>query len=157
MQFNPDKCEVIRITNRKSKKLTVPYSIHNSVLREVKAAKYLRVTIDDRLTWNEHVDAVAKKASSTRAFLQRNINRCPRNIKEVCYKTFVRPTVEYAATVWDTTSARNIQTIEQVQRRAARFVTSRYTRDDSPTAMVAELGWLSLAHRWASARVLMMY
>ena len=89
MQFNPDKCEVIRITNRKSKKLTVPYSIHNSVLREVKAAKYLGVTIDYRLTWNEHVVTVVKKANSTRAFLQRNINRCPRNIYEACYKTFV--------------------------------------------------------------------
>ena len=67
---------------------------------------------------------------------------------------FVRPTVEYAATVWDPASARNIQAIEHVQRWAARFVTSRYPKDDSPTAMVAELGWLSLAHRQASARVL---
>ena len=39
-----DKYEVIQINNRKSK-LTVPYSIHNSVIREVKAAKYLGVTI----------------------------------------------------------------------------------------------------------------
>ena len=55
MQINPDKCGVIRITNRKSKNLTVPYSIHNSVLLEVKAAKYLGVTIDDRLTWDERL------------------------------------------------------------------------------------------------------
>ena len=99
----PNQCEVTRITNRESKKLTVPYSIQHDVLGEVKAAKsaYLGVAIDDRLTWNKHVDTVVKKASSTRAFLQQNINRCPRNIKEVCYKTFVPPTVEYAATVWD--------------------------------------------------------
>ena len=61
MHFNPIKCQVIRITSRKSKMLIVPYSIHNSVLREVKAAMYLGVTIDDRLTWNEHVDTVVKK------------------------------------------------------------------------------------------------
>ena len=125
MQFKHDKCGVIRITNRKSKKLTVG------------------VTIDDRPTWNEHVDTVVK--NSTRAFFQRNINRCPLNIKEVCCNKFVRPTVEYAATVQDLASACNIQAVEQVQRRAARFVTSRYTRDNSPTAMVAELVWLSLA------------
>ena len=58
-----------------------------------------------------------------------------------------------AATVWDPVSARNTQAVEQVQRRAARLVTSRYTRDDSPTAMVAELGWLPLTHRRPSARV----
>ena len=64
----------------------------------VKAVKYMGVTIDDRLTWNEHVDTVVKKASSTRALLQRNITRCPHNIKEVCYRTLVRPTVKCAAT-----------------------------------------------------------
>ena len=88
------------MTNRECKKLKVSYSIYNSVLCKVKVAKYLGVTIDDRLTWNEHVDTVVKKANFTRAFLQRNIN-----IKEVCYKTFVWPTVEYAATVWDTASS----------------------------------------------------
>ena len=50
----------------------------------------------------------------------------------------------------------NIQAVEQMQRKAARFVTSRYARDNSPTALVAKLGWLFLAHRQASARVLMM-
>ena len=102
--------------NEKSKKLTVPYSLHNSVHCEVKTAMHLGVT------------------NSTRAFLQQNnktTNRCPRNINEVCYKTFVRPAVEYGAKVWDPASACKTQAVEQVQRRAARFVTSRYTRDDS--------------------------
>ena len=98
-----------------SKKLTVPYSIHNTVLLGAKSAMYLGVTINGHLIWNEHVDTVVKKADSTRAFLQQNINICPCNIKEVCYKTFVRTTVEYTATVWDPVSALNIQVVEQVQ------------------------------------------
>ena len=71
-----------------------------------------RVTIVDRLTWNEHVDTMVNKTNSTNVFLQCNINSYPRNIKEVCYSTFVRPTVEYADTVWEPASARNILGVE---------------------------------------------
>lgn len=37
------------------------------------------------------------------AFLRSNISSCPRNIKETSYRTLVRPHLDYAATVWDTT------------------------------------------------------
>ena len=89
---------------------------------EVSSAKYLGVTIDSKVTWIAHIANVTKKASSTRAFLQRNINRCPANIKETCYKTFVRPSVEYASCVCDPATAKNISAVEMVQRRAACFV-----------------------------------
>ena len=82
IQFNPDKCEVIRITNRRGRRIDSDYTIHGTVLREVSSAKYLGVTIDSKLTWNAHVANVTKKANNTRAFLQRNINRCPANINQ---------------------------------------------------------------------------
>ncbi|KAI0207667.1 Tetratricopeptide repeat protein 25 [Lamellibrachia satsuma] len=50
MEFNPDKCETIRITNRRKKKVVRCYSIHWKALKEVAGAKYLGVTIDMKLT-----------------------------------------------------------------------------------------------------------
>jgi hypothetical protein len=46
MSFNPDKCEVIRITNKK-KIIDAKYAIHDQVLHETNRAKYLGVTIDN--------------------------------------------------------------------------------------------------------------
>jgi hypothetical protein len=40
MSFNPDKCEVIRITNKK-KIIDAKYTIHGQVLHETNRAKYL--------------------------------------------------------------------------------------------------------------------
>ena len=44
-----------------------------------------------------------------------------------------------------------------VQRRAARFVKSRYKRTDSVTAMLDELGWPILFKRRKDARLILFY
>ena len=49
MQFNPDKYEVIRITNKRNP-LTNKYYIHDTELLTVKDAKYLGVTVSSS-TW----------------------------------------------------------------------------------------------------------
>ena len=100
MSFNPDKYEVIRITNKR-RIINSQYSIHGQQLQETNKAKYLGVTIDNKLTWGPHINAMTKKANNTTACLGRNIASCPRNIKELSYKSLVRPQVEYASTVWD--------------------------------------------------------
>ena len=133
MAFNPDKCEIIRIINRRKKKIVTNYSIHEQQLKEVKGAKYLGVTIDRTMSWNEHINNVSKKANNTRTFLQRNINRCPEAIKTLCYQTFVRPIVEYASTAWDPSTEKIIKSMENVQRQPARFVKSDYRRRSSVT------------------------
>jgi len=61
MEFNPDKCEVLRITLNTKRIITGTYLIHCKVLNLVPSAKYLGITIDSELTFNEHVDNICKK------------------------------------------------------------------------------------------------
>ena len=84
------------------------------------------MTINKSLSWNNHIDNITKKANQTLAFLRRNINMCSRDSKEQAYKNFVRPTLEYASSVWNPHTTRNINAIEKVQRRAVRFTTGIY-------------------------------
>jgi len=55
MEFNRDKCEVIRI-HRKKKPVIFPYILHDSTLRTTENAKYLRVTICSNLIWSSHIN-----------------------------------------------------------------------------------------------------
>jgi hypothetical protein len=73
MSFNPDKCEVLRITNKRRNKIMANYYIHGQQLQIVDNAKYLGLTISKNLSWNNHVNNITKKTNSTLAFLQRNI------------------------------------------------------------------------------------
>jgi len=135
MHFNPSKCEVIRFT-RKRTPILASYSIHGHELGVAKNGKYLGVVLNEKLSWNSHVDATTKKANNSLSFLRRNISSCPPTIKAECYKTLVRPIVEYAATTWDPHTTTNINKLEAVQRRAARFVYGDYKATSSTSAMV---------------------
>ena len=156
MQFNPDKCEVLTVTNKRNP-IEYDYNIHDQTLNKVHKSKYLGVSIDRKLNWNSHIDMISKKANSVRAFLQRNTKMCPRNIKDRCYTTYVRPIVEYASSVWDPCTSKYINKLEAVQRRAARYVFSDFRRESSPTSMMQQLGWPTLLARRSQAKAVMMY
>ena len=100
MEFHPQKCQVFHITSKR-KPVKFFYNIHSQTLEGAITAKYLGVTIQNDLNWNKHIDATTKTANNTRAFLQRNIKQCPGKTKELCYKTLVRPILEYASVIWD--------------------------------------------------------
>ena len=71
----------------------------------------------------------------------------------------VRPTLEYASTCWGPHSKDLIEDIEQVQKRAARFVYINY-RSKEPgcvTNMLDTLNWEPLSQRRAKNRVTMLY
>ena len=62
MKLNIDKCMFLAAT-LKSNPLTSHYTLYKHQLSSVHSAKYLGVTIDSKLSFNEHVDSTCKKAS----------------------------------------------------------------------------------------------
>ena len=89
--------------------------------------------------------------------LCRNLKSAPSKTKELGYKAHVRPVLEYASSVWDPHTRKEIEQIEKVQRRAARFVTNNYKRTDSVSDMIKKLRWQTLEQRRKKARLSMLY
>jgi hypothetical protein len=118
---------------------------------------YLGLNIHKSLSWDSHIDKITKKVNSTLAFLGRNVSRCPTTIKAQCYTTLVRPTLEYASSIWSPIKKDSINKVEAVQRRAARFATGDYQRTSSVTAMLQQLHWQTLQSRREYAQTVMMH
>jgi hypothetical protein len=133
------------------------YSIRGQLPAAVTSARYLGVTITDKVNWSQHIDSITNKANRTLGFLRRNLKISSISIKEQAYKTLVRPLVEYASPVWDPHHQTDIRKLECVQRRAARFVLSSQHNRFSVTAMIQRLGWRSLEDRRRDARLTMLY
>ena len=120
MEFHPEKCEVLRV-GRKCNLVQNDYVLHGKTLASVNSAKYLGVTITHNLRCNSHIDNITSKANRTLAFLRRNLRISSTSLKTSAYNTLVRPTLEYACVAWDPYTQHNIDKLEMVQRRAARF------------------------------------
>ena len=126
MEFNPGKYQVIHITRSKSL-VKSRYFMHNQELESVDAATYLGVTISKDLSWNTHINNITNSANKTLGFVKRNVVIKNKDIKTMAYNSLVRPQVEYASAVWSPYTKENINEIEKVQRRAARWVTNDYS------------------------------
>ena len=90
MEFNPDKCEVIRVTKKKNT-IIFPYKLHNIELKSTDNAKYSGVTISKDFNWKTHIENVLSKASNTLKFIKRNIQTHSQRIKETAYITKTSP------------------------------------------------------------------
>ena len=83
---------------------------------------------------------------------------CPKPVKETCYNAFVRPTVEYSSCVWDPHQQNNIQQLEKIQKRAARYVTGNHALIEGNTAInMTTLGWVPLEERRARSKRLLLF
>jgi hypothetical protein len=157
MEFHPGKCSVLRISNRQHP-VDFIYNIHDVPLSTDKTAKYLGVTLDDSLSWDPHINSTYKKANFTLSFLERNLQKCPPHIKALCYNTLVRPILEYGCCAWDPHLVTQIDKIEKLNKRAARFVTGNHILEHGNTEKnMNSLGWLPLQERRSKIKVTMLY
>ena len=129
-------------------------------IKETQQESYLGVLIDNKLSFNQHIDDMSKKATNLLNLCHRNLHMCSKEVKNSAYDMIVHPHLQYASTWWNPYTKRNIDKLEAVQRRAARFVLNFY--NCRPTADLSgkikkSLQWDSLQHRWPVSDLCMFY
>ena len=111
-----------------------------------------------KLKWKNQYNDICKKANGIISFLMRNIPTCPLPVKAKCFNTLVQPILEYGSCVWDPHCECDIEKIEKVQKRAARFVTNNYTREEGNTRInMRKLDWKPLQERRAQSKLNIFY
>lgn len=156
MAFHPDKCNILRVTTKKSPQHFY-YNMHGHILESVQSAKYLGVTLSADLKWNNHIQQMTSKANKSLSFIRRNLQINSKSVKDRAYQSLVRPKLEYCCSVWDPYTTENIYKIEQVQRRAARYACHRHHNTSSVTEMIHSLDWPTLQERRLKTRLHIFY
>ena len=96
---------------------------NNSIfLPNVEEERDLGVRFESSLKFNKHVLDVVNKTKRLTGMIKRTFSCMNRSMFLTIYKSLIRSIVDYGVTVWYPSSKKNIQMIENIQRRATRIV-----------------------------------
>ena len=174
MSFNTDKCHTLHLgrnnpicedptasyflpimENVSSSQTSTSYDLKCYKLKAVEAEKDLGVIVDNRLTFNYHIDSKIAKANSMVGIIRRTFKYIDKDIFTRLYKAIVRPHVEYADIVWSPTTKLYQDKLEKLQRRATRLIPS--LSHLSYCERLRELGLPTLKYRRLRSSLIFLY
>lgn len=156
VDFNPRKTVAMKVS-LKTRPIPDPVlNFNDSQLQIVASHKHLGLEFNNKLNWRDHITTIATKANRKLDNLKRLRFKLDRKTLEVLYKSFIRPTIEYANIVWDNCDDECKLMLEKVQLDAARIVTGGI-KGTSHRALYKESGWESLQTRRDRQKILLYH
>lgn len=134
LSINPSKCSVITYA-RRVQPIIFDYSLGHTILRRVETVRDLGVTMDQCLTFNDHINTVVKESLQLFA-LTRRFGRDfddPHAILTI-YTNLVRTKLDFASVVWRPQYDIHVQRLEAIQRKFVKFALRNlgWTREQMP-------------------------
>ena len=101
--ISPHKTAIVPFTNRRKIEGLEPLKLHGKDLKMLDEVKYLGVTLDSKLNWNQHLQKIIRKTQTTFALVRRTCSRnwgLRPNMVHWLYTRVIRPSILYGALVW---------------------------------------------------------
>jgi hypothetical protein len=154
--FSPPKTKALTLSLKPIDPGYQPLEMGNSVLSDVNEHKHLGITLTKNVSWSSHIANTCASASKRLDIMTGLKHRLDRRSLEIMYMSFVRPLLEYADVLWDGCFERDAESLELVQRRAARIVSGAIR--GTPTVNVyKELAWEPLSKRRERHKLIMFF
>ena len=82
------------------------------------------------LSWNHHHEYITSKAYKMLGLLHRTFSKSSNiSVKKLLYLSLVRSQITYGSPIWRPSLIKDIKFIEQIQRRATKFILNDYHSD----------------------------
>jgi hypothetical protein len=98
------------------------YDGETTVLENVEREKDIGVMIDRNLTFEKHIQTQINKANQVLGLMRMAFLHLDNRTFSLLFKALVRLHLEYASSVWSPYKKKDINSIENVQRRATRML-----------------------------------
>lgn len=152
-------CEIkteYMIASRKNNPTHLHLDINDVVIRQVKIHKHLGFTLNDKMTWHEHITNIITKANRRLGILKKLKYKCDRQTLLKLYTAYVRSIMEYGDVVWDNIPAELSDRLEYIQVDALRCITG-ITISVTRKNLYTETGIQPLSKRRKIHRLIMFY
>ena len=130
--------------------------VNNTQIKRVQHTKSLGLTIDENLTWKNHVDVICKKVSSGIGALKRVRRFMCRETAEKAYRGLLEPYFNYCCPVWDGIGSQSSSKLQKLQNRAARMI-AECAYEISSSSLLEELNWYKLSLNRKKHKAILMY
>ena len=91
--------------------------MNGQAISKLTSTKYLGITLNQILNWNQYCDLTYSKANGTLGPLKRDLGDYTTDVKSIAHVTLVRPQLEYASSVWNPYTKSNINKYEMHRQR----------------------------------------
>lgn len=91
-------------------------------IKRVKDCKYLGLTLDENLQWNQHVSLVKRKLGPANGILWKLRKALPQKAKELVYNTLFQSHLSYMLPLWGLAPWSTLSSVQVQQNRALRNV-----------------------------------
>ena len=119
--------------------------------------KYLGVTLNQRLSSEDHVSNIASKIRKRISILSRIKYMLPISVRLTFYNTMIKPIFEYNSVAGgDKRNTVHMDTLQILQNRAAKIIFGRELRD-SATQALKDLNWVTLVKKRTTDRWIFVY
>lgn len=160
MTFNISKCLIMNMSRKRSPRYaTLDYHLGGDCLQVATVTKDLGVSISNDLSWADHIHQMCAKANRTLGLIKRVCGKSivEQETRKILYITLVRSQLEYASNLWSPYTTQKRALIENVQRRATKFILNYSSRDVSYKDRLVKLKLLPLEYRREIADVAMLH
>ena len=127
MIINPDKFQAIILDKKKSNLTNIPLTVDNQTIKSVPSVELLGIHLDDKLNFNLHISNICRSAANQLNALIRLKNYLSFNAKRVLINSYIISNFNYCPLVWMFSTAKSLNKIESLQKRALRFLYNDYS------------------------------
>ena len=100
---------------------------------KTKSFKFVGVSLDETLTWDQHINNVNNKLSSANFALNQVKHFLPQKILKSLYDTMFKPHIDYSNIIWGISKSKGINNIQKNQKKAIRnIVGAKYNSHTDP-------------------------
>ena len=145
MLFNFGKCKCLHTGSGNT---GMNYEMGGNILSKTVKEKDLGVTMNANMKVSEQCRIAASKGNQILGMIRRNITYKEKSLIIPLYKAIFRPHLEYCIQAWNPHLRKDVDMLEQIQRRATKLQSSTYIIFMSGANGVA--GWVWCGGGWVS-------
>jgi hypothetical protein len=121
LSLNVSKCMFSILTNR-SISFEPTIKIRDEYIKRVNKTKFLGITIDDNLSYKDHIAGVCSKVSRSYSILNKLSSFIPKEVLRKIYFSLVYPHFVYGVEIWGNSSKTSIDRLKRLQLKCVKLL-----------------------------------